>query len=215
MLLKRNQVETAIGRVLEPGSAKPSSELRTRMKRLLETDRALGRSKRSADPGRAHFAFYSEDAPGRGVEIWFSGYEAFALLTSLRLMQHGWPQGFAVAVLRHVRLDLEKHHDQVLREDPAVLFDQQQIRAQAKPGQIAVDNTNPLFLVIISRDLQNRSGPVSVGVCRGIEALWAFVRAQKVAPGEGWSTFELVNSAYALSRALAKTKPSKRGPGNR
>ena len=43
MQFKRNQVEAAISRVVEPGSAKPSSELRTRMKRLRETDRALGR----------------------------------------------------------------------------------------------------------------------------------------------------------------------------
>ena len=94
MQFKRNQVEAAISRVVEPGSAKPSSELRTRMKRLRETDRALGRieNKRSADRARGYFAFYSEDAPGRGVEIWFSGYEAFALLTGLRLMQHGWPR---------------------------------------------------------------------------------------------------------------------------
>ena len=46
------------------------------------------RNKRSADPERANFAFYSMDAPGRGIEIWFSEYVAFALLVGLRLMQH-------------------------------------------------------------------------------------------------------------------------------
>ena len=74
MPYKRNQVETAIGRVFGSGSAKPGSEIRTRLKRLLETDRGLGRSKRSADPERANFAFYDMDPPGRGVEIWFSDY---------------------------------------------------------------------------------------------------------------------------------------------
>jgi hypothetical protein len=73
-MFKRNQVEEAIAIVLEPGLAKPSSEMRTRLKRLLETDRSLGRSKRSADPERANFAL---DAPGRGIENWFTGYEAF------------------------------------------------------------------------------------------------------------------------------------------
>jgi hypothetical protein len=87
MSCKRNQVEEAISRVLDPGSTKPSPQLRTRLKRLLDTDRALGRSKRASDPERATFAFYSGQAPGRGVEIWFSEYEAFALLTGLRLMQ--------------------------------------------------------------------------------------------------------------------------------
>ena len=80
-MFKRNQVEEAIALVFEPGSAKPTSELRTRLKRLLETDRGLDRNKRSADPERANFAFYSTDAPGRGVENWFSDYDAFALLT--------------------------------------------------------------------------------------------------------------------------------------
>ena len=37
-----------------------------------------------------------------------------------------------------------------------------------------------------------------------------FIRA-KGAVGQGWTMFELVNSAFALSRELAKTKPSKRG----
>ena len=38
---KRNQVEEAISRVLEPPSPEPTSDLRTRLKRLLDTDRAL------------------------------------------------------------------------------------------------------------------------------------------------------------------------------
>jgi hypothetical protein len=98
-MFKRNQVEEAIARVLEPGSAKPSSEMRTQLRRLLETDRGLGRNKRSVDPERANFAFNSMDAPGRGVENWFSNYEAFALLIGLMLMRLGWPQGLVVAVL--------------------------------------------------------------------------------------------------------------------
>jgi hypothetical protein len=32
-------------------------------------------------------------APGRELENWFTGYEAFALLTGLRLMRDGWQQG--------------------------------------------------------------------------------------------------------------------------
>ena len=91
-MFKRNQVEQAIGQILEPGSAKLSSTLRSRMRRLLETDRRFGRSKRSTDPVRANFAFFSSNMPGRGTENWFSEYEAFAILTGLRLMQHPWPR---------------------------------------------------------------------------------------------------------------------------
>jgi hypothetical protein len=93
---KRNQVEEAISHLLEPKSLQPTHGLRTKVKRLLEADRALQAS------GGAHggeFAFFSAEPPGRGVEIWFSSYEAFALLTGLRLMGHGWPQAkrFAAA----------------------------------------------------------------------------------------------------------------------
>ena len=73
------------------------------------------------------------DAPGRGLENWFTGYEAFALLTGLRLMRHGWPQGLAVAALRRVKSDLERHHAHILQQDPIGLFDGHRIRQQAKP----------------------------------------------------------------------------------
>jgi hypothetical protein len=124
-MFKRNQVEEAIALVLKPGSTRPSSEMRIKLKRLLETDRGLGRNKRSADPERAHFAFHSTDGPGRGVENWFSEYEAFALLIGLRLMRLGWPQGLAVAVLRRVKPALETHHARILKQAPADLSDEQ------------------------------------------------------------------------------------------
>ena len=213
MLFKRNQVEAAISRVFEPRSAKPSSALRTRMKRLLETDRGLARNKRSGGTPRANFAFYTDDAPGRGVENWFSGYEAFALLTGLRLMEHGWPQGFAVDVLRYVRRELERRHDWILQHDPATLFDQQQILQNAKPGDLIVDNTDPVFLVIISQDPRQQSRSVKAAVCRGQAEMIRFIRSETVV-GQAWSTFEIVNSVHALFRELTKTKPSRRGRGS-
>src|SRR6516165_4335363 len=99
MSYKRNQVEEAILRMSEPDLARPSSQTRTRLKRLLDTDRRLGRTKHSTHPERANFAFYTTDAPGRGVELWFSQYEAFALLLGLNLMRHSWPQRLVVTVL--------------------------------------------------------------------------------------------------------------------
>lgn len=205
-MYKRNQVEEAIARVLEGGPAKPSSELRIRLKRLLDTDRGLGRAKRSADPERGNYGFYSEDAPGRGVEVWFSGYEAFALLVGLRLMQHGWPQGFAVGVLRRLRSELEKQHARILRQDPSELFDQQRIRERAKPGALGVYSTDPVFLVIQRRE--DGSGPISSTVCCGEEELMPVLRA---GVGIASTTFELTYSIHALSWALAKTMPRKRG----
>jgi hypothetical protein len=60
--------------------------LRTRIKRLLELDRSMGRKLRSKDPEEANFGFFSEEAPGTGADISFSEYEAFALLNGLRIM---------------------------------------------------------------------------------------------------------------------------------
>jgi hypothetical protein len=85
-MFKRNQIEEAIVKVLGAGSGTVNSEISTRLKRLLETDRSFGRNQRSPNPERTNFAFYSRDAPGRGHENWFTGYEAFALLTGLRAM---------------------------------------------------------------------------------------------------------------------------------
>src|SRR5437879_5179055 len=138
---KRNQVEAAISAVLEPRSAEPSAELRIRLKRLLETDRALGRNLRSSDPEKSNYAFYSADPPGSGVEIWFSRYEAFALLNGLQLMQHGWPQSFPVSVLRRVRVELEREHNRILTMDKKSLFDQNTIRRNARPGDAAFNVT--------------------------------------------------------------------------
>src|SRR3954465_11715246 len=110
MAYKRSQVEAAIARIFDPGSNEPASELRTRIKRLLELDRNLGRKLRSKDAEKSNFAFFSEEAPGTGADISFSEYEAFALLSGLNMMGHGWPQRFAVSIMRRVRPDLTKEH---------------------------------------------------------------------------------------------------------
>src|SRR5713101_7256037 len=150
MLYKRNQIEEAIARIFDPSCNQPPSELRTRIKRLLELDRSMGRKRGSKDTEEANFGFFSEEAPGTGAVISFSEYEAFALLNGLRIMDHGWPQGFAVSIMRRVRPDLEREHARILRQHPDKLFDQQAIRARARPGDIAVDNVDPVVLTVAS-----------------------------------------------------------------
>ena len=151
MSYKRNQIEEAITRIVVPNCEEPPSELRTRIKRLLDLDRSIGRKPRSKDAEEANFGFFSEEAPGTGADIMFSEYNAFALLNGLRIMAHGWPQSFAVSIMRRVRRDLEREHARILRQDPGKLFDWEAIRARARPGDIAVDNTDPVFLTIASK----------------------------------------------------------------
>jgi hypothetical protein len=210
---KRNQVEEAISAVLEPRSQEPSSEVRTRLKRLLETDRALGRAPRSADAELANYAFYSADAPGSGVEVWFSEYEAFALLSGLRLMGHGWPQGFAVSVLRRVRVDLERQHARILKQDAKLLFDQEAIRRAAKEGDMAFDNTDPVLLTIVSKSGgADKEQGEWCSICRGPNEAMEFAGEARAGAG-AMTMFELVNVAHALSRKLARTEPRHRGRG--
>jgi hypothetical protein len=212
---KRNQVEEAIAGVLEPRSSESTVELRTRIKRLLETDRAFGRSLRAPDPERANYAFYSADAPGSGVEVLFSAYEAFAILIGLRLMAHGWPQSFAVSVMRRVRPELEKEHMRILKQAANKLFDQEAIRRDAKPGDMAFNNTDPVLLTIVSKSgvaLAEEKVPHACAVCRGPIKAHEFV--WKVSGGAGGSTmFELVGTVHVLANELARTEPRHRGRG--
>jgi hypothetical protein len=211
---KRNQVEEAISRLLEPNSLKPTQGLQTKLKRLLEADRALQASAGAADGGA--FAFFSAAPPGRGVEIWFSSYEAFALLTGLRLMAHGWPQGQAVSVMRNVRSALEAEHRRILLQDPNWLFDQDAIRKSAMPGDHAFNNQDPVLLTIVSGS-PDRSGqqgaPPGCKICRGPAAAQAFFQEVSAMSG-AFTMFELTTSAHRLAWELAKTEPRSRGRGH-
>ena len=217
MRLKRNQVEQALAAVLRRNVDRDAApDLRVRMKRLLETDRALGREIGSDDPERGSFAFYTDEAPGSGIEVWFSAYEAFALLVALRLLGHGWPQRTVVRIMRRVRPALEIEHQRILSQDPRQLFDPDEVLRRARPGMMAVDNIDPVFLAIVTpeqsdeRNVDEPGSTDSFAVCRGEAELMAFMR-QEAPPGMATTIFELVNSAHHLAHHLAQSQPSKRG----
>jgi hypothetical protein len=204
---KRNQVEEAISRLLEPKSQGPTSGMRTRIRRLLETDRDA-----AGDRG-IDYAFFSAGPPGSGVEVWFSPYEAFALLTGLRLMAHGRPQGKAVSVMRDVRPTLEPEHERTLAQDPHWLFDQEAISKNARPGDHAFDNRDPVLLVIISSAadrLGEAGGRPRSKICRSPYEAHLFF--QEVGDVAGAMTMiELATSAHQLAAELEKTEPRSRG----
>jgi hypothetical protein len=146
---------------------------------LLDLDRSIGRKLHSKDAEEANFGFFSGEAPGTGADVSFSEYEAFALLNGLRIMNHGWPQSFAVTIMRRVRLDLERAHARILRQDRDKLFDWETIQARARPGDIAVDNTDPVFLTLASKEERARDearAPPFSAVCRGLEKVSQFSR---------------------------------------
>ena len=204
---KRNQVEEAIVAVLERGSRQLNSQIRSRVKRLLDTDRAHGRNKRASDPEKARYAFYGGEMPGRGYENLFSEFEAFALLMALRLMGFGLPQGAVVTLLRRLRPQLERQHRQIVRLAAAGPLAEQQIPHQAKSGDLAFDATDPQFIVIVSEGDRRESR--SVALCQGQREV--FELFHRYGPGYAFTLLELVTSALALSSALAQTKPRTRG----
>ncbi len=210
MRYKRNQVEEAICRTFSTEDAR-AVELKLRLKRLLVTDRRVGRGKRMPENPKRHFAFYSHEAPGSGVEVRFSEYEAFALLTGLLMLEHGIPQATVVSILRQLRSDLERAHRETLRKDPRLLFDPHAVQAKAKSGMIAVDNTEPVFLVFVklSGSTTKRVDEL-ITVCDGHDEMTSFIKKHSV-PGFGTTFFELVSLMHRLSANLVKTRPVKRG----
>jgi hypothetical protein len=213
MPYKRNQVEEAIARILVPNCEKPSSELRTRIKRLLDLDRSIGRKIRCKNAEEANFAFFSGESLGTGADVLFSDYEAFALLNGLRIMHHGWPQGFAVSIMRRVRFDLEREHTRILRQRRDKLFDQEAVRAAARGGDIAVDNTDPVFIVLASKAQwapdEGQTAPLSA-VCYGLAKVFRFSRS---VGASSVTMLEVVTLAHRLHQALMKTEPRRRGRG--
>ncbi len=209
---KRNQVEDAICVTFGAKNAR-ADEVKLRLKRLLVTDRRLIRSKHSKEKVDFRYAFYSQDAPGSGVEVMFSDYEAFALLAGLMLLEHGIPQATVVSILRQVRSDLETAHCETVKKDPTDLFDPKAVQAMARPGVIATDNTDPIFLALLklpSSAVDDGKVRALLTVCRGHDELSAFVKKHSV-PGIGVTVFEFVGLMHRLATNLSKTYPVKRG----
>jgi hypothetical protein len=206
---KRNQVEEAIVRTLGAEGARVD-ELKLKMKRLLVTDRRLGHGKRSDDKGHHRYAFYSQRPQGSGVEVMFSGYEAFALLAALIVLEHGIPQAKVVSILQEIRSDFETAHSDTLRKDAKELFDQQAVRAMARPGMLAVDNTAPVFLAFVKLDIGKGRIRAFIAVCRGLDGLGAFLKGHSI-PGSGATYFEFTRLMHTLAGNLSQTRPIKRG----
>lgn len=210
MSYKRNQLETAITQIINPSAQKAPSVLRTRIKRLLELDRNLGRKRRSPKPEERNFAFFSEEAPGTGADVSFSEYEAFALFTALTIMAHGWTQSFAVFVMRHVRPDLMEEHARILSLDPKKLFDMNAIRATTKPGDLYMESTDPIFLTVTPKAFgaRNNRKTAECAVCHGLKEVQEFRKRMNAASSTMW---EVTKMAHEFQKKLREIEPRRRG----
>jgi hypothetical protein len=210
---KRNQLEEAISRLFGEKSAEPSSGVRTRMKRLLDLDRGLPWNSRSNKPELANCAFYSGSSPGKGIEVLFSDYEAFALVTALKMLNHNWPQKFVVETLRRYRRELEGRHRNILSQDPDKLFDEEQIKATARPGGLAANSTSPMFFLIWSDDRYSRDSAAVAQSAKIFDDENTALKFTLEKAGRSSTWLELTRSAHALATELSKTLPRKRGRG--
>ena len=94
-----------------------------------------------------------------------------------------------------------------MKQDPKTLFDKAAIREGAQSGDLAFDNTDPVFLTIAS-GLQNAKEDASAAVCHRMKEVAKFL---KEVSAKSWTLLELVTPAHALHKALLDAKPRKRG----
>lgn len=185
---KRNQVDEALAQYFERSYA--DIELRSRAKRLLDTDRRYPLPEQSIRKR----AFYSDEGPGRGNEVLFSEYEAFALLTGLQLLSHHWPQQTVVELLRNARSKLARAHYGILLE-----------RTKATHG------ARPIFLVISSdsRTLKaDKSIDLKVQVLQNVIDGHSNILEEM---GHCATFLELSAPTHKLHELLLRTSPTKRG----
>jgi hypothetical protein len=213
-MFKRNQVEQAISGLLELSLSEPTLSLKTRIKRLLDTDRSLPINTRAHDPEERNYAFFRQASPGSGVEVWYSAYESFALLMGLQLMAHSWPQRFVVSIMRRIRVPLESEHARILGLDPKMLFDPKAIKKNTVPGLVAYPTATPAFLVTASNPQIKREGvaPFSCSVHRDVNSAAVWIEQMTSWFGGGSTMFELTTVAHRLAKALSVTQPQSRGP---
>lgn len=187
--------------------------LRSQGKRLLDADRnlTLVASENNSDI-RSHacsHAFYSKKSPGKGADVQFSEYEAFALLTGLRFLEHGWPQSFVVRALKYIRPEFEDTYARVIKLNSTTIFDKQALKAT--PCPFGSDNTRPSFLLVATGKAKYPDGlddKTTVAVCEDADSVSAYLRTRRP---HSWTTFELTTSAHRLAQALSATLPRTRG----
>jgi hypothetical protein len=211
-IYKRNQIEDAFSALEKGALALSPKEVKSRIKRLLDTDRTRGAQ--GTDRTERHYAFFTEDAQGRGVEVQFSAYEVFALRLGLMMLDLGLPQATVVAILRATRSKLERMHRALLRID----IDDMRL-LPPEPGRIAGEVENPVYLVLpVAADARGR---IELGqrrtvairparILRGHDALSEFLR-KELGHAHSATIMELTMTALRVREALSKTVPLARG----
>lgn len=201
---KRNQIEEAIVRL----DGRDAGTLRTRLKRLLDTDRRLEGDTDSHEAESAQFAFFDEAPPGSGAEIQYTDYEAFALFVGLRFLSVGFPQATVVKLLRGGRRQLEQNYR---------LFRNSGMPAEGRkgarpPGSLPIEG--PIIVVFHAIDRKVPEGE-SMRLMMFESLVDVYPERAKNHPSEAMTILEWQELARALDAALAETTPLRRGRPSR
>jgi hypothetical protein len=130
---KRGQVEWALWRCashMHNAGAEPPKVFLTRIKRLLEVDRA--------DRGVDGFCAFA-DAPtdGQGTDAAFTVFDGFCLALALELLDAGFKQSEIVFLIRNIRDPLRVEFDRIMENPPP---SRGRIRAEKKPDMPSYDH---------------------------------------------------------------------------
>jgi hypothetical protein len=116
--------------------------------------------------------------------------------------------------MRWIRNQLENDLTRILNQDQKALFDQENLRRTAQEGGFAVGNTDPVFLVVVTRSGANdQSDGLQLHDCaliRGTDEAvrWAFNASKSIG---GYTMFEVATSAHDVVDQLARITPRRRG----
>ena len=218
---KRGQVEWALWRFVtflrDTGEPAPKT-FRTRIKRLLEIDRA------DHDDGSG-FAFAETAPQGQGMDVVFTAFDAFALALALDLLDAGFKQSEVVFLMRHIRKDLQSEYDWIMSDPPPI---SQRMLAKHAPDRPSYDEGGQrwadfrVFTVIqkvemteVFPTLAGRHDPdtplfLEPLFCRGIGALQAELHRM----GHGYRktmVLEIANAAALVTSFLDTAPIKKRG----
>jgi len=130
---KRGQVEWALWRFFSesnPKGQRPPQIFLTRIKRLLEVDWMRETAHESEVP-HPRFAFRDEPGEGKGRDASYTLFNAFCLALGLELLDVGFKQSEIVFLLRHLRDELQKKFNHILKHRPSP---RQPIPAEDRPG---------------------------------------------------------------------------------
>ena len=190
---RRGQAEWALWQVSlagRPGADRIAPTFRTRVKRLLEIDRAGGFK------GAAGALAFSEDAPeGTGVDAEFTAYDVFILALGLDLLRMGFVQSEVVLLMGFLRGALAAVFAKIIKDPPGL-----QRRSGRGRGQPTDQQQDRLVFLLLERvDLAEEFPAFHETGRRGASPIY---KAPKVCHGADALKGELARMDQVFRRAL-------------